>query len=338
MQTGATSITLRQLYEGVSINGIPTGLITFYKGDVCPSSEMLTPESLKTVLTANQFLLYNFIWQHYNKQIEMPDSQGETHTSYSDYLLMEELESKGVIWSNTFSLAVCSLLKRKYITLKKDGYKPTSLGIRLLNILKQYFSTLITIKSISKIESQIQEVLNGSLNKHQVVEEFYNQLKPCLTKAYDKIGTDPAPKDPPTVVTNEICDKCGSKMIIKHSRYGLFLACQRYPECKNTKQYIEVIKQRCPKCGAHLAKRQWNKSQFFFSCENYPKCDFSTWDEPQQKSCEICGSTLFLHKFKDHSPMIYCGNENCQMRKNHPINNIIKRQKAKTESKKSVRS
>ena len=144
------------------------------------------------------------------------------------------------------------------------------------------------------------------------------------------------PKDPPVVESDEVCDKCGKKMIVRRSRYGQFLACSGYPECNNTKPYFEYIEDkscRCPKCGGRLTKRRWSKGKMYYSCEKYPECDFSTWDEPQSKPCELCGKTLFLHRFKDRAPMMYCGNGACSSRQGHPINKILENQQQKRKAK-----
>ena len=327
---GTTSIVARQLYDGLKVGNTCTGLITWYKSsEIIPTSENYDPETLKDYLPANHMKLYNLIWQYSNGEPPKLKSM-EQKTRYNDYLLMLELERRGLPWTDTFGTAVCSMLKRKYIELTDEGYKPTKLGIEIMNILKDYFANIISDKFITKVESQ----LKSTDDKMSVVESFWKQFNNTLTKALDKIGDDLAPKDPPILESNEICDKCGKKMVIRHSRYGQFLACSGYPECKNTKPYIEYIEQKCPKCGGRLTRRKWNKNKMFYSCEHYPECTFSTWDEPQTKSCEVCGSTLFLHRFKDRAPMIYCGNDSCTSRNNHPINKIIENQLIKLEEKK----
>ena len=289
LKIGMITITLRQLYEGVTLDKTVSGLITYYKdSEIKPSSEMLTPESVKSFVTRNQYKIYNLIWQYCQNELQLSTENDEEHVRYNDYILMEQLEAQKIDWSETFSIAVCGLLKRGYIKLAEDnGYKPTELGLEVLGILKQNFTTIINVKNILKLEEQIHEVESGSLTKLQVVEPFYKQLNSCMKKVIDKIGTELTPKEPPIIETDEVCEKCGRKMIIRHSRYGLFLACQGYPECKNTKPYVEYIDEKCPKCGGKLTKRQWNRSKEFYSCEHFPDCDFSTWDTPQKKPCTV---------------------------------------------------
>ena len=329
---GAISITIKQLYEGVKVDDSSVGLITWYKSDhIVPTDPQRTPESLKNYLPANQFKIYNLIWQYCNGKLPAA-APSKTMNQYNDYLLMSELERRGLPWSDTFSEAVCSMLKRKYIELTENGYKPTELGLSIMSVLKEYFTNAISDKFITKIET----LLNDSEDKMTAVSAFWKQFNGILTKVLDKLGDDLTPKEPPVIETDVTCDKCGRKMIIRRSRYGAFLACSGYPDCKNTKPYFEPLEDnncRCPKCNGHLNRRRLNKGRMFYRCENYPECDFTTWDEPQSKVCDVCGKTLFLYRFKDRAPMLYCGDAACPSRKEHPINKILENQQLKREAK-----
>ena len=328
---GTTSIIARQLYEGLRVDRTCTGLINWYKSSkIVPTNKEYSPETLKDYLPANHLKLYNLIWQHFNGN--PPATKPiKTMTRYNDYLLMLELERRELPWTDIFATAVCSMMKRKYIELTEEGYKPTKLGLEIMAVLKEHFTTIISDKFIKKIET----TSTTEDDSVSVVETFWKQFNGTLTKALTKIG-DITPKDPPIVESDEVCDKCGKKMVVRRSRYGQFLACSGYPECNNTKPYFEYIKDdncHCPKCGGRLTKRRWSKGNIYYSCEKYPECEFSTWDEPQSKPCEICGKTLFLHRFKDRAPMMYCGNEACSSRQGHPINKILKNQQQKRKAK-----
>ena len=339
LHTGLTSLISKQLYEGVNINKTCTGLITYHKhGEILISSENHSPEELKEYLTPAQLNLYTLIWKHFNKE-EIDFSKSlKSLNRYDDFMLMLELEDKGIAWEQSFSISVCGMMKRKYIELTDNGYKPTELGLNIAQVLKDYFSTITASKSLIKVENQIKSVAEGDTDKLEVMEIFYKQLSNAVNKAVEKIGEDLTPKEEPSIETDEICDKCGRKMVIRRSRYGMFLACSGYPECKNSKPYFEKLEETCPKCGGHLLRRKWNKGRKFYSCENYQTCDFSTWDEPQNRTCNTCGSTLFLHTFKDRAPMLYCGNEQCPTRKEHPINLIIQKAKKNAETKRQKKN
>ena len=324
LRIGVTSIMTKQLYEGVNLGNNCTGIITYHRnGEILPSSEKHTPEELKEFLTPAQLKIYTLIWKHFNKEDINLSGDNKTFTRYNDFNLMLELEDKGIFWEQSFSSSVCGMLKRNYIELTEDGYKPTELGLNIMKILKEYFSTTINVKTINKIDVQIKSIEANEIDKMEVIESFYKQFSGTLNKTYEKIGEDLT---------------CGRKMVIRRSRYGTFLACQGYPECKNTKPYLERIEEKCPKCGAHLMKCKWNKGRISFSCENYQNCNFNTWDEPQTKPCSTCGSTLFLHRFKDRAPMLYCGNEQCSTRKDHPINKILQSIQEKIENNKQKKT
>ena len=148
-----------------------------------------------------------------------------------------------------------------------------------------------------------------------------------------ELGEDAKPQEEPEVDSGEVCEKCGSPMLIKRGRYGTFLACANYPECKNTKPIVHHLEHRCPKCSEHLTQREFGRGRSLYSCEHYPHCDFQTWDEPQNTPCKVCGATMFTRRFKNRAPMFYCGNENCPTRKDHPINKILADAKKRAESK-----
>lgn len=335
---GKISMIIRQLYEGVSIDGVYTGLITYYKGDTIRlSSESREPSELKQFLTPNQMKMYELIWNHCNG-IENESPKLEVMKRYNDYLLMRKLDSEGLHWIETFSMIMCSMLKRGYIEVNSGEYKPTELGETIIKVLKDDFSTIINVKTIKKIETQIEEVIKGNVDKNEVIDSFYKSFNNSIIKAYDKIGDDLTPKDPPAIETDGICEKCGRKMLLRRSRYGPFLACEGYPECKNTKPYFEYTELKCPKCGERLTRHKWSRGRISYACEHFPNCDFSTWDVPQNNPCDECGSTLFIHNFKDRAPMLYCGNENCPTRKDHPINRIIEKQRINGEAKKQKKA
>lgn len=341
LNIGIISMSTRQLFEGLFFNNSCAGLITYFNGnDIQPSSEMHVPDSLKKSLTINQFKLYNLIWNHFNKQpfYEIHSALQRPFNRFNDYLLMRELESRNINFFDDYPISICTLVRRGYVKLTDEGYQPTNTGIEINKIIKDYFSTIITDKTFIKFDSQLKEISEGKINHMAAIQSFYKQFNNALTKAIKKIGTELIPKQQPVIESDEICDKCGSKMVIRKSRYGLFLACSSYPVCKNSKPYAEKIDALCPKCNHQLNIRKFSRGKIVYSCSDYPKCNFNTWDEPQNKTCVLCGSTLFLHRFKDRAPMIYCGNENCSSRQIHPINKIIERIRIKAEEIKKRRA
>ena len=239
-----------------------------------------------------------------------------------------------VDWSDFYSVGIASLIKRKYIKAEDSIYKVTALGQRVLDALNGYFDEVFSADSYNEITAQVSEVATGKAQKISVIKNYCAKFNEKFDEAMASLGEDAKPQSEPVEESEEICEKCGRKMLIRHGRYGIFLACSGYPECKNAKPLLEFTDKKCPKCGGRLAKRTRKRGQVFYCCENSPQCDFVTWDEPKNITCKVCGSTMFEHKFKERAPMFYCGNENCPTRENHPVNKILADIKHRAELRK----
>ena len=312
-----------QLYDGMAFekNNF-AGLITYpHAAEISLSSEQREPESVKEFLTDYQFKLYNLIYSSLkSKKISATLKLDGT---VSDAALMANFDALGVDWADFYSVGIASLIKRKYITAEDGIYKITPLGQRVNDSVQEFFGKIFTANDYNEITAQVAEVVPGKLNKSSVIEFHCTKFNVAFKEAMTSLGEDAQPQKEPLVESDQVCEKCGRKMLIRHGRYGTFLACSGYPECKNAKPLLEPLKQTCPKCGKHLAKRSISRGRTFYCCESSPACDFMTWDEPQLMTCKTCGATMFVHRFKDGASMLYCGNENCSTRENHPVNKIL---------------
>ena len=325
-----------QLYEGIPFDKDCAGLITYPHGaEISLTSERRNPDSVSEFLTDYQFKLYSLIYSH----VTAEDSDSALHIphseSQSDASLMAAFDERGVAWSEVYSVGIASLIKRKYIAAQDGTYKITALGQRVLDALGNFFDEVFSAKSYNEINAQVHEVALGNLSKSAVIENYCAKFKVAFTQAMATLGEDAQPQSEPVVESDEVCEKCGRKMLIRHGRYGMFLACSGYPECKNTKPFLEPIEQKCPKCGTQLAKRSLVRGRIFYCCES---CDFMTWDEPQTITCKACGSTMFVHRFRGRAPMLYCGNENCSTRENHPVNKILADIKRRADARRARKS
>ena len=249
----------------------------------------------------------------------------------NDAALMAKFDKLGVDWAEYYSVGIASLIKRKYITAENSIYKVTALGQRVLDAIAGFFDDVFNANSYNEITAQVNEVATGQTQKLSVIENYCTKFNVDFDKAMTELGEDAKPQSEPVVEADEVCDKCGRKMLIRRGRYGAFLACSGYPDCKNTKPLLELLDKKCPKCGGRLAKRSLLHGRIVYCCES---CDFSTWDEPQTITCKTCGSTMFVHKFKDRAPMLYCGNDDCPTRTNHPMNKILTEIKRRAEARK----
>ncbi len=328
-----TRFIVDQLYEGINFDTEGcAGLVTYPHGKtISLTSEQRDPESIRKYLSDYQFKLYSLIHAHLTGKPS--DTTIELNGTMNDLTLMATFDKLGVDWADVYSVGIASLLKRKYITAEDSTYKITTLGKRVLNALDGFFDGLFTANAYNEITAQVTEIAAGTTNKLPVIENYCTKFNVAFAEAMASLGDNAQPQNEPIVESDEVCDKCGRKMLIRHGRYGMFLACSGYPDCKNTKPFFETLDKICPKCGKRLLKRSLTRGRSFFCCENSSACDFMTWDEPQSMTCKTCGSTMFAHRFKDHSAMLYCGNEKCPTRSNHPVNKILADIKRRAENR-----
>lgn len=326
-----TRLLAAQLYEGINFDKTCASLIKFPAGKISLSSENRTPETVKDFLNDNQFKLYELIFSAINGGFSTEVNLDGTNTNLALMLALDKLQ---VDWADYFSIAMLSLLKRQYITVENSVYKITDLGEKVLSALDGFFDKDFSAAAYNNFTAQLEKIAEGTAEKILVIEKYCANFNKSFESAMASLPEGAKIQEVPVIETEEICEKCGHKMLLKHGRYGNFLACSNYPECKNIKPYVEKTSYKCPKCGGTLTKRKFSGGRNLYACEN-STCDFQTWDDPLEKPCKTCGSTIFAHKFKGRAPMIYCGNENCQTRVDHPINKILADAKEKSKSRKS---
>lgn len=225
---------------------------------------------------------------------------------YTEASLIKTLEELGIGRPSTYSPIITTILNRNYVTLKNKSFHPTELGILVNDLLEEYFNDIVDVKFTADLEEKLDKIAEGDFSWQSVVENFYEHFEKVLKKAEEEI-TEIKIEDE---VTDEICEKCGRKMVIKHGRYGKFLACPGYPECKNTKPIQDKIGVKCPNCGGDIIRLKSGKGKIFFGCNNYPKCNFMTWDEPIYEKCPNCGS-IMVKKNTKKGLTIKCLNEEC---------------------------
>ena len=203
------------------------------------------------------------------------------------------------------------VLSRRYVEREGRQLKPTELGRVTNQLITDNFHEIVDVDFTANMESQLDLVEAGKLPWKQVIRDFYGEFEKELEAADKNItGEKIALQDE---VTDVICEKCGRNMVIKHGRYGKFLACPGYPECKNTKRLVTKAEGTCPRCGRELEEKTSKKGKKFFGCSGYPDCDFMTWDTPLKDTCPVCGKTLLRKNGKNGK--IYCSNENCDFEK-----------------------
>ena len=229
---------------------------------------------------------------------------------YTEPTLIKALDENGIGRPSTYAPIISNILGRDYIEREKKSLKPTGLGTVVSDLIVEYFNKIVDVKFTAGLEKKLDEIGAGKLGWIDTIRDFYKDFE----KLYDKAETSLEGKKVkvPVIETDVVCDKCGRKMVIKSGRFGKFLACPGYPECKNTKPLPEdEVKEPCPKCGGKLVKKISKKGKKFYGCSNYPECDFAAPGIPTGEKCPECGSYI-INGIRGRK---YCMNSECPTRK-----------------------
>lgn len=241
------------------------------------------------------------------KSIEGEQNYTQPPNRFTEAGLIKELEDKDIGRPSTYAPIVATLTDRKYVRRSKKTLIPTELGITVTDLLKEYFKDILDVDFTANMEDQLDDVEIGSVKWKDVIKNFYKGFEKELEVANKEIEKI----EQKVILTDEICEKCGKPMAIKNGRFGEFLACTGYPECKNTKAIVKKIDVKCPKCGiGDIVARKSRRGKLFYGCSEYPECDQVFWYKPTNKKCPLCGSLLFHHKLKNST--LSCSNNECK--------------------------
>jgi DNA topoisomerase-1 len=229
---------------------------------------------------------------------------------YTEASLVRALEEKGIGRPSTYAPTISTILARGYITREQKRLMPTELGIIVNDIMKKNFPDIVDIAFTAGMEDRLDEVEAGKADWQEVVAGFYGPFRLALEEAeknIEKVSIEDQ-------VSDEVCDKCGALMVYKMGRYGKFLACPNFPECRNTKALLTYIDVPCPECGKKLLERISRKGRKFYGCEGYPDCEFVSWDLPVNEKCSLCGGRMVQKRGRKDVVFYQCVNEHCRNR------------------------
>lgn len=246
---------------------------------------------------------------------------------YNEASLVKTLEEKGIGRPSTYAPIIETILARGYVIRMDKQFHPTELGFVVVDMLEEYFKNIVDVKFTANMETELDEIADGKLTKNRLLEDFYGPFEKTLEKADEAIGH----VEMPVEVSDVPCELCGRMMVVKQGRYGKFLACPGFPECRNTKPILKETGAKCPKCGGSIVERRTRRGRFFYGCRNYPACDFVTWDQPQAEPCPKCGALVLKHHFKNGRALTYCYNDSCETSVDHPINRELERLRHRAE-------
>ena len=251
------------------------------------------------------------------EQAKVSDVKADQHFTqpparYTEASLVRALEEKGIGRPSTYAPTISTIIARGYVSREKRRLYPTELGVMVTDMMKEYFSDIVDIQFTAGMEEQLDEVEEGKLPWKDIIRRFYGPFKDTLETAEREIEKVEVKDE----VSDVPCDKCGAMMVYKLGRFGRFLACPNFPECRNTKAIIKELEAPCPKCGGKLQEKTSRRGRKFYGCEHYPACDFVSWDMPVTEKCPVCGSYMTLKRTRKGETMYICANESCRHRVN----------------------
>ncbi|MDU7336945.1 MAG: type I DNA topoisomerase [Clostridium sp.] len=226
---------------------------------------------------------------------------------FTEASLIKALEENGIGRPSTYAATISTITSREYVVRDGKALHPTELGEVTTQLIRERFPKIVNVKFTAQVEKDLDTVQNGETDWVQTLHNFYGDFEKTLKKAKEDMeGIKIQLKEDETDV---ICEKCGRNMVVKVGRYGKFLACPGYPDCKNVKKLVIENGAECPKCGGKVVVKKTKKGRVFYGCNEYPNCDFVSWDEPTMEKCPRCGKTLLRKKGK--SPKLYCVTPDC---------------------------
>ena len=226
---------------------------------------------------------------------------------FTEATLIKALEENGIGRPSTYAATISTITGRNYVVREGKALKPTELGEVTTKLMRERFPKIVNVKFTAQVESDLDKVQSGETDWVETLDHFYGDFDKTLKQAKEEMkGVKIQLKEDETDI---ICEKCGRRMVIKTGRFGRFIACPGYPECKNVKKLVQENGADCPKCGGKVVVKKSKKGRVFYGCSNYPNCDFVSWDEPTQQKCPRCGKTLLKKKGK--KPKYYCITPDC---------------------------
>ena len=226
---------------------------------------------------------------------------------YTEASLVKTLEELGIGRPSTYAPTISTIITRRYVAKENKNLYMTELGEVVNNIMKQSFASIVDVNFTADMEGLLDMIAEGKVEWKSVISNFYPDLKEAVEKAEKELETVKIEDE----VTDVVCEECGRNMVIKYGPHGKFLACPGFPECRNTKPYLEKIGVACPKCGKDIVLRKTKKGRRYYGCEDNPECDFMSWQKPSEEKCPKCGSYMV-----EKGNKLVCGNEQCGFVKN----------------------
>ena len=277
----ATSVSLLNndyLFKATGSILIFDGYLKIY-GEYEQNEDTILPNlEGKTVLQSEE----NVKEQHFTK----PPAR------YTESSLIKELERLGIGRPSTYATIMETIKDRGYVTVEEKKFVPTKIGIETTDKLQEGFSDIVNVKYTANMEKELDEIADNKIDNIKVLREFYDKFEPLVEDAFKNMEKKAAEE------TGETCPECGNPLVLRNGRYGEFVACSNYPECKYIKKEVPEVETvcDCPNCDGHIVQRKSRKGKIFYGCDNYPKCKTAFWDKPTGEKCPDCGESIVENK------------------------------------------
>ena len=248
---------------------------------------------------------------------------------YTEASLIKTMEEKGIGRPSTYAPTISVVIGREYVVKEGKALRATALGEAVTDLMIDKFHDIVDVQFTANMEDELDGVESGKVDYRKMLSEFYDGFSAELKQA--EIDLDKKRIKVPDEESDVVCELCGRKMVIKSGRFGKFLACPGYPECKNTKPLSEDTGVPCPVCGARLLKKKSKSGFYYYGCEKNPTCPFMTWDKPTQQKCPQCGGTLYRHYTKEEKRMV-CHVPGCGYFEELPVRKSAKSKASEADS------
>ncbi len=244
------------------------------------------------------------------EEVESQQHFTQPPARYTEASLVRTLEEKGIGRPSTYAPTITTIITRGYVSREKKRLYPTELGRMVTDMMEQYFSKIVDTEFTAEMEDELDGVEEGGADWRDILRSFYPPFVETLKKAEEQVEKVHIADE----VSDIPCDQCGAMMVYKMGRFGKFLACPNFPECRNTKPIVTYIEAPCPKCGKRLMEKNSRKNRKFYGCEGYPECDFVSWELPVKERCPQCGSYMTEKVGRKGEVWHLCANETCRHR------------------------
>ena len=245
-------------------------------------------------------------------QLTKESFEGKQHFTqapahYTEAALVKTMEELGIGRPSTYAPTISTIIARRYVAKENKNLYMTEVGEVVNQIMKQSFPSIVDVNFTANMEGLLDMIAEGKVEWKSVISNFYPDLEEAVEIAEKELKKVKIEDE----VTDVICEECGRNMVIKYGPHGKFLACPGFPDCRNTKAYLETIGVACPICGKDVVVRKTKKGRKYFGCEDHPNCDFMSWQKPVEKKCPECGSFMV-----EKGNKILCSNEECAYKEN----------------------